>query len=228
MSGFQNAVNLQQAPAVAGDFAGANPRANVLAGEGALVAADGGCVVGRFAWLTDDAASNAGTGSPSGFVHRSTNALITVFLAESSLTVLEGMPVTLYNEGDFWASTATAAVRGDNVYADHNTGAVATGSAKPSTFVGTASFATNVMTVTAVTSGTIKVGDYVTSAGVAAGTKVTALGTGTGGTGTYTLSTSPGTISAQAATTSSYESTNFKAASIADAGELVKISTWGA
>lgn len=228
MSGFQSTVNLQQAPAVAGDFASANPRASVLAGEGALVAASGGCVVGRFAWLSGNNASNAGTGSPTGFVHREMNALITVFLAEASNTVLGGYPVTLFNEGDFWAKTLTDAVRGDNIYADHNTGAVAAGATKPATFTGTASFATNVMTVTVDTDGEIKVGDYVTSAGVAAGTTVTALGTGTGGTGTYTLSTSPGTISAQAVTTSSYESTNFKAASAADADELVKISTWGA
>jgi hypothetical protein len=64
---------------------------------------------------------------------------------------------------------------------------------------GTASFATNVMTVTAVTTGVFAVGQSITSAGVAAGT-ISSLGTGTGGTGTYNLSTSPGTISAQAVT----------------------------
>ena len=78
---FQTTVNLQQAPAVAGDFASANPRANVLAGEGALVADTGGCVVGRFAWLSSEKAKNSGTGSPAGFVHREMNALITTFLA---------------------------------------------------------------------------------------------------------------------------------------------------
>lgn len=67
-------------------------------------------------------------------------------------------------------------------------------------FVGTASFATNVMTVTAVTTGRIDVGDVITSAGVAAGTYVTSLGSGTGGAGTYNLSTAPGTIAAQAVT----------------------------
>ena len=66
--------------------------------------------------------------------------------------------------------------------------------------VGTASFATNIMTVTAVTSGAFAVGQAVTSAGVAAGTYISSLGTGTGGTGTYNLSTSPGTIVAQAVT----------------------------
>jgi hypothetical protein len=64
-------------------------------------------------------------------------------------------------------------------------------------FIGTASFATNVMTVTAVTSGALTVGMAITSAGVAAGTTISSLGTGTGGAGTYNLSTSPGTITAQ-------------------------------
>lgn len=64
----------------------------------------------------------------------------------------------------------------------------------------TSSFATNVMTCTvAPTSGAWAVGQSVTSAGVTPGTFISALGTGTGGTGTYTLSSTPGTIAAQAA-----------------------------
>lgn len=64
---------------------------------------------------------------------------------------------------------------------------------------GTASFATNVMTVTAVGngSGSFAVGQVIEAAGVAAGTTISSLGTGTGGTGTYNLSTSPGTIAAE-------------------------------
>lgn len=227
MSGFQSVVNLQQAPAIAGDFASANPRASRLAGEGALVVGTGGCVVGRFAWVDDIEVTNAGTGSPSGFVHRDMQAVITVYLAEGSNVVPAGRPITLMVAGDFWATSLTAATVGQTVYADHNTGAVGTGATAPDTFTGTASFATNVMTVTVATTGTLKVGDKVTSAGVAAGTTITALGTGTGGTGTYTLSTSPGTITAQAVTATSYESTAFKVASTADAGELIKITTWG-
>lgn len=45
------------------------------------------------------------------------------------------------------------------------------------------------LTVTAVTSGQIKVGDVLAGTGVTTGTTVTALGTGTGGTGTYTVDT---------------------------------------
>ena len=225
---FQTNVYLQPAPAVAGDFASANPRASYLAGEGALISASGGVTVGRFVWVSSGSVSNAGSGAPSGFLHREQQALITTFLAETSNVVPQGIPVTVHIAGDFWATTKTNATVGQNVYADRTTGEVATGSSTPNSFVGTASFATNVMTVTAVTSGTLKVGDVVTSSGVTAGTTITALVSGTGGTGTYTLSTSPGTISAQAATATRYELTNFTVASAASANELIKITTWGA
>lgn len=54
----------------------------------------------------------------------------------------------------------------------------------------TGSIATTVLTVSAVASGTIAVGMTVSSAGVADGTRITALGSGTGGAGTYTLNKS--------------------------------------
>lgn len=46
------------------------------------------------------------------------------------------------------------------------------------------------LTVTAVASGTIQIGQVITGIGVTAGTSIVAFGTGTGGTGTYTVSTS--------------------------------------
>lgn len=52
----------------------------------------------------------------------------------------------------------------------------------------TASIASAVMTVTAVASGTLAIGQTITGPGVAAGTKILSLGTGTGGVGTYNLS----------------------------------------
>ena len=54
----------------------------------------------------------------------------------------------------------------------------------------TGSIATTVLTVTAVASGTLYVGQTVQGATVTAGTIITALGTGTGGTGTYTINNS--------------------------------------
>jgi hypothetical protein len=54
----------------------------------------------------------------------------------------------------------------------------------------TAAISGTTMTVSTVTSGTILLGMEVTGSGVTAGTRITALGTGTGGTGTYTVSES--------------------------------------
>jgi len=54
----------------------------------------------------------------------------------------------------------------------------------------TASISGTTMTVTAVSSGTIKVGQPIVGDGVTGGTTIVALGTGTGTTGTYTVSAS--------------------------------------
>ena len=62
----------------------------------------------------------------------------------------------------------------------------------------TATCATNVLTITSFTPNgtyTISVGDKVYGAGIAANTTISSFGTGTGTTGTYNLSTSPGTLS---------------------------------
>lgn len=54
----------------------------------------------------------------------------------------------------------------------------------------TGSITATTLTVTAVTSGTLAVGDYLYGAGILIGTRITALGTGSGGTGTYTVNSS--------------------------------------
>jgi hypothetical protein len=46
------------------------------------------------------------------------------------------------------------------------------------------------LTVTAVTSGALAVGQIITGTNILPGTRITAFGTGTGGTGTYTVSQS--------------------------------------
>ena len=67
---------------------------------------------------------------------------------------------------------------------------ITSGTAQSSAAVYTASISGTTMTVTAVTSGTIQVGQVISGTGVTAGTQITALGTGSGGTGTYTVSAS--------------------------------------
>ena len=130
--GFQTTVNLQQAPAVAGDFATANPRASFPAGEGQYVAAATGVTVGRFAWIdaTTGLVSNTGTGKPDGFIHREQQALISVYLAEASNVVPRGFPVTVMRTGDYWAqATVGAAVKGNKVFAKLSDGTVQAGAA---------------------------------------------------------------------------------------------------
>ena len=58
------------------------------------------------------------------------------------------------------------------------------------TFSGTGSITTTTLTISAVASGALKVGDTIAGTGVTGATTITAFLTGTGGTGTYTVSTS--------------------------------------
>ncbi len=127
---FQAQVNLQPAPAVAGDFASANPRATLLAGPGAIVAGTTGVNSGVFAWVTAGVAVNNGSGAPAGFVRRGNTALITAFLAESGVNTPQGLPVTLFTQGDFWAqATVAVATVGQKVFAKLTDGTVQTAAA---------------------------------------------------------------------------------------------------
>ncbi len=67
----------------------------------------------------------------------------------------------------------------------------------------TGSIAGTTLTVSAVSTGTLTVGQDLVGAGITAGTTITALGTGTGGTGTYTVSASQ-TVASGAMTSGSY------------------------
>lgn len=209
--GFQNRVNLQQAPAVAGDFASANPRASVLANEGGLVAGPGGVTVGRFAWISDDGKTVHNYANtprvPDGFVHRDMQGLIATYLADSSMLIPEGFPITLCAAGDFYAKLAgaNAAARNSALFADYSTGQV-TAVAAPvggvvtavlgstntgalgATFTASADTDATKLVVTSVT-GLISIGDTVSGTGITAGTTITAQDSGTpGGAGTYSLS----------------------------------------
>lgn len=130
--GFQTTVQLQQAAAVAGDFASANPRSSVVSHEGTLVAGATGVTVARFAWATGAGlVSNAGSGKPTGFVHRRQGAaLITVYLAEISNLVPQGFEVTLMATGDYWVNhIVNPATVGQKVFASLTTGEIQTAAA---------------------------------------------------------------------------------------------------
>jgi len=99
----------------------------------------------------------------------------------------------------------SAANQGDQVVYNTTTGAL---SAIPQLTSVTGSIATTTLTVTAVGAGTLSVGQVISGANVVAGTVITAILTGTGGVGTYTVSVSQtaasATITAKNAPVSGY------------------------
>ena len=132
--GFQTSVNNDLPLAIAGDFASSNPRAAYAALEGSFVAGSGGVTVARFAWIQTDGitvknAPQAGTPKPDGFIHREQQALITAYLADSGNLVPAGFPVTLMRTGDYFALSATAAVKGNKVFASLTDGSITYGAA---------------------------------------------------------------------------------------------------
>jgi hypothetical protein len=193
--GFPRQVNVQGAPAVLGDFADANVgiRTTVDAGAGAFVAGEDGVRVGSFVWAdaSNTAVHNTGQGPVTGFIHRDQQAIITAYLADSTLTMYPGAPITVFNGGSFWARndgsvTTTIGMSAYASYADGSTifassvptsgscsaGTVAkivsasTGAAIPATAPSmTASISGTTMTVTAVAAGTVVGAGQVISGG---------------------------------------------------------------
>lgn len=113
------------------------------------------------------------------------------------------------NNGDtlYWnnSSSKWAILSGNNTgtqcLGQNSSGAPAWTACATAPFVGTGSISGTTLTISAVTQGYLQVGSIITGTGVTAGTTITALGTGIGGTGTYTVSASQTigseTISAQ-------------------------------
>lgn len=227
---FQTTINIQQAPAVEGDWCDANPRHSVIAGEGALVSGAAGLTVARFAWADSSGlVSNTGVGAPTGFVHREQQALITAYLAGYSMIIPAGRAVTLMRNAGVWARFAGGATAGQKVYASYADGTMtaAATATPPTNALITANTATNTtLTVTANTGAPIVVGQPVSGSGIPAGAYISALGTGTGGAGTYTLSAATtATATGVTVTATTAAETFFYVRSTAAAGELAKIST---
>lgn len=219
MSGnFQTQVNVAQAPGVLGDFCDRNPRYTVDAGPGGLVAGAAGVTVGRFAWATYPAdgdgapaiVNNFGAGPVTGFVHREQQTLITTYLADASLLVPQGFPITLFMSGGFWAlnSGATEAQVGMKAFANIATGAVtfaaagtisggasgATSAVVSTTLTLVGSIAGDVLTVASVSAGAVYKGSILNSNAV--GVVVSQLTGTANGAGTYRLSVGEQSVAA--------------------------------
>lgn len=233
-SGFQQFVNEQPAPACAGDFASSNPRASVAAPAGGFrVAPDESVRVGFFAWATPATGlvhSEETGASILGFVHRENQTVITDFLDYAREVVQSGFAAVLHSKGDFWAQFQSGAAVGDIVYADAATGEPTTdddSGANPDTgftvltavpvdavFTGSIAITTGVLTVSAVASGVVEAGQFLSGTGILKNVQVGPQLTGTtGGVGTYA------TNNVGRAAVSSTTLTGVQ-------GKLAKISTW--
>jgi len=132
---FQTQVTIAPAPGEEGDFYGTNPRAIAIAGPGQFVspntpspidAGQNGLVVGHFAWCDTDngvVSQSYVPGYQLAFLRRGNNAIITQFLGQATMLIPQGLPITLYSQGDFWAKFAAGATPGQLVAADPDTGA---------------------------------------------------------------------------------------------------------
>lgn len=231
MATFQRTVNTNPAPAVEGDFASANPRRSMLAGEGALIAGALGVIVGRFGFARNDngEVSNAhpGVACRVGFVTRNQPVVITGWLAANSMTLTPGLEITLHDGGDFWGRFAAGAAIGQKVFARYLDGtlvaAAAGATVAGASFTGVIAVTTGVLTASSVT-GTIAAGQPISGSGVPAGTIVTGQLTGTpGGAGTYSTNITTA-VPSTAMTTAGALETEFSVATAAGAGELAKIT----
>ncbi len=219
---FPSQVQTFPALGVAGDFASANPRWSVIAGNGALVSGQS-LYVGRFCWADpyNQIVNSYGSGPVTGFLGRNQQSLITVFLSEATMQLVPGRECVVYNGGDFLTvnSGSNYATIGMKAYANYLTGLAtfaATGnppqaaSVTASIAAGTVTSVTGsiaivsptpyegpdiaVLTVTAVGSGALVVGGVLSGTGVTTGTTIVSQLTGTaGGIGTYEV-TNPQTV----------------------------------
>lgn len=208
--GFQTQVYDQPAAFVAGDRVSNNPLFSYDAGPGGLVAGSLGVVVGRFAWVVPPLdpnggptiANSFGTGPVAGFVMRAQQALNPTYLSFAGNVIQPGFELAIMIGGDFAALNegTTQALNGYKAYADlatgkvsfapagtPATGATATGSSiAAQTFSVTGTISGDVLTVTAVGSGTVYAGSTISGTRVASGTQVLSQLSGTaGGVGTY-------------------------------------------
>lgn len=216
---FQSTVNQVPAPGKIGSRASLNPLYYYPAGPFGMLAgddgsADGGILVGRFCWASYASldldnqpmvVNNFGSGVPLGIVTNNLQGLIITFLKEGSLLIPTGLGCAVCTAGDLWVLNAgsTQALIGQKAYAAFADGSIsfaatgsptggasATGSSiAASTFSVTGSIAGDVMTVTAVGSGTIVKGATISGTDVASGSKVVSQLSGSaGGVGTYSVS----------------------------------------
>lgn len=131
--GFPQVVNVQNAFAVEGDRASANPNLySIIAGVGAFIAGPLGLTIGAFAWAdpTFTLLNSFGAGPVTGFIAR--EGLRADIVApgpgfpDASQKILGGSYITAFSAGDFYVRNngAAASAIGQKAYAFNTTGLV--------------------------------------------------------------------------------------------------------
>lgn len=137
----------------------------------------------RYTWYISSPAAAVFTGSTSGTTLTVTSVSSGTIAINQSLYGVGILPETVITAlGSGSGGTGTYTINRSQTVASTSLSSATVGAVVTATISGTT------MTVSAVTSGTLHVGQTVQGVGVTLGTIITALGTGTGGAGTYTLS----------------------------------------
>ncbi len=157
--------------------------------------------------ITNFAPSGTSTGTIRLINDATSNSVTNCILQGAASSVTGGVVVF---------STGTASGNDNNTISNNTISGPSTGA------VVTGSTSTTTLTVTGVTSGVLQVGSQISGTGVTAGTIITALGTGTGGTGTYTIN-----ISQTVALTSITATAGFPANDIYSLGTSAAIDNSG-
>lgn len=195
---FQSTVTSATAVGVVGELIFDGP---VRAAPYKLVSADAAYnIVGATAFTVSSEGIAAAGGTdpfagilvnPKHYASRGTTAGGTL---AATMTLANNETAELLTMGSILVDLGGAASIGDKVVYDDTTGELASNPAQAivtgTIDDGAAPGAGTVLTVSAVTQGTLAVGQAITGTGISAGTVITALGTGTGGTGTYTVNVS--------------------------------------
>lgn len=194
MAGFQTAVNLTQAYGVPGEFAydgphRSNPWEIISSPQLNKIGATAYTVLTPMTDTNAGVAVAGGTGSFAGILANPKVYANPTGSLGATMTLPDNTIAELVTMGQMLCTLTNAANPGDLVVFDNTTGAL---SAVPAVTTFTGSMATNVLTVTGTPVGNIGPGLAFTVAGA----RVTILsnGSGTGGTGTYNLDTTVGTV----------------------------------
>ena len=148
-------------------------------------------VANRYSWLIDAPDTATFTGTISGTNLNITNLLAGNLQIGSQVFGVGVLPQTYITGGSGFSWTVNNAqyIVSETMYSDPAS-CIFTGS------IATASSITT-LTVSAVSYGSLSIGTAITGAGILNGTIITALGTGTGGTGTYILNPVAQTVSSE-------------------------------